>query len=202
MRVGIVLLLCVTSPLLASDVRAWNRLPPGPRVWGESGREAIRGITIGPIESSLWPGRGYGTPYSAELLDELARMGTNWVSVTPFGRIFHLQDTYVQMDFEAPYPENREAVKEVIRQAKARGLRVLLIPHLWVDTGGWRGEIDPGSAQGWAAYQASYRAFVLSWARDGAEAGADAFSIGVECKSWSGRFGPFWRELIAGVRAV
>lgn len=192
-------LVCVCSP---AGARAWNRLPPGPRVWGDSGRAAIRGITIGPIESSQQAGRGYGTPYSAELLDELAAMGTNWVSITPFGRIFHLQDTQVQMDFEAPYEENREAVKEVIRQAKARGMNVLLIPHLWVDSGGWRGEIEPGTAAGWAEYQRSYRDFVLRWARDGAEAGADAFSIGVECKSFSSRFGPFWRALIADVRAV
>jgi hypothetical protein len=30
-----------------------------------------------------------------------------------------------------------------MRQAHDRGLRVFLIPHLWVDMGGWRGEIDP-----------------------------------------------------------
>jgi hypothetical protein len=29
----------------------------------------------------------------------------------------------------------------------------------------------------------------------------DALSIGVECKSWSGRFGPFWASFIAEIRA-
>ena len=48
---------------------------------------ALRGITVGPIESSQQPGRGYGTPYSAELLDELVRLGANAISITPFGRI-------------------------------------------------------------------------------------------------------------------
>ena len=105
------------------------------------------------------------------------------------------------MDFEAPFGENRAAVARMIRQAKARGMEVLLIPHLWVETGGWRGEMDPGTEEGWRAYQASYRAFVLSWAELAAEAGADAFSIGVECKSWSGRFGDYWSGLIRDVRA-
>jgi hypothetical protein len=105
------------------------------------------------------------------------------------------------MDFEAPYPENRAAIKRMIQQAKQRGLRVLLIPHLWVETSGWRGEIDPGSDEGWAEYQRSYRDFVLAWAQVAAEASADAFSIGVECKSWSGRFGGVWRSLISDVRA-
>ncbi len=174
----------------------------GMLAWVASEQPAIRGITVGPIESSQWPGRGYGTPYSAALLDELARLGTNWISITPFGRIFDLKSTEIVMDFEAPYPENREAVRRMVQQAHERGMKVLLIPHLWVDTGGWRGEIDPVTDEGWERYQASYRAFVLAWAELAAEAGADAFSIGVECKSWSGRFGGYWTSLIRDVRAT
>jgi hypothetical protein len=88
----------------------------------------------------------------------------------------------------------------MIAQAHERGLRVLVIPHLWVETGGWRGEVDPGSPARWAAYQDSYEAFVLGWAELAETAGADAFSIGVECKSWSNRFPERWRRLIDRVR--
>ncbi|HKU41305.1 MAG TPA: hypothetical protein VJR89_24245 [Polyangiales bacterium] len=162
---------------------------------------AVRGITVGPIESSQQPGRGYGTEYTAALLDELVRLGANAISITPFGRIWSLQSTQILLDFEAPYAANRAAVGRLVAQAKARGLDVLIIPHLWVETPGWRGEIDPGSPERWAEYQRSYRDFVLSWAAAAEEFGADAFSIGVECKSWSGRFGSYWLQLIADVRA-
>ncbi|MEC7518891.1 MAG: hypothetical protein VYE22_03445 [Myxococcota bacterium] len=192
---------CVLLLAVASSASAQHRLPPGTDGWRDAGYEGVRGITIGPIESSLFPGRGYGTEHTAALLDFLARRGTNWVSITPFGRIWSLQSTDIAMDFEAPYEDNRAAVREVVRQAHARGIRVLIIPHLWVETTGWRGEIDPGSPEGWADYQESYRRFVTAWAEDAAAAGADAFSIGVECKSWSGRFGGFWTSLIADVRA-
>lgn len=185
--------------LVPSAASAWHELAPGEDAWVGRG---IRGATIGPIESSLFPGRGYGSASSAALLDHLARQGVDWISITPFGRIHALSSVDIEMDFEAPYEDNRAAIREMIAQAHARGMRVLLIPHLWVETGGWRGEIDPGSAERWAEYQASYRAFVTAWARDAAEAGADAFSIGVECKSWSGRFGAYWRSLIAEVRAI
>ncbi|MCA9614068.1 MAG: hypothetical protein KC586_15035, partial [Myxococcales bacterium] len=154
------------------------------------------------IESSQQPGRGYGTAYSEALLDHLAEMGVTWVSLTPFGRLWSLQSTEIRMDFEAPYESNRVAVRRMIEQARERGIRVLLIPHLWIDTTGWRGEIDPGTPEGWAAYQSSYKEFLLRWARDAAAAGADALSIGVECKSWSGRFPRYWTELIRDVRAV
>ena len=170
--------------------------------WAELGRGGIHGITVGPIESSQFPGRGYGMPVSARLLDQLAAMGVNWISITPFGRLWALDDTRVLMDFEAPYDSNREGVREMVAQAHARGIRVLLIPHLWVETGGWRGRVDPGSPEGWSAYQHSYSDFVLAWARDAAEAGADALSVGVEMKSLSYRFGAFWEQLIGDVRAV
>ena len=101
----------------------------------------MRGATLGPIENSQHPGVGYGTPASAAALDELVALGCNWVSFTPFGRQWDLDETDIRLDFEAPFDVNRESVKRVIAQAHARGLRVLLIPHLWVDMGGWRGEI-------------------------------------------------------------
>ncbi|MDB4988073.1 MAG: hypothetical protein JWN04_3251 [Myxococcaceae bacterium] len=161
---------------------------------------AVRGVTVGPIESSQLTGRGYGTAYSEALLDELSRLGVNWISVTPFGRLWSLSSTTIEHDFEAPFADNQRAIERMIAQAHARGIKVLLIPHLWVETGGWRGEIDPGSSEGWLRYQRSYREFVLEWAKLAGRAHADAFSVGVECKSWSGRFAPYWKSLIHAVR--
>jgi hypothetical protein len=162
---------------------------------------ALRGITVGPIESSQQPERGYGSDRSRALLDELARGGANAVSVTPFGRLWSLSSTHIEPSFEWPQAESERNVARFVSDARARGMSVLLIPHLWVETGGWRGEIEPGGPEGWAAYQSAYRAFVLRWAQVAERAGADIFSIGVECKSWSGRFGPYWLELIEAVRA-
>jgi hypothetical protein len=163
---------------------------------------ALRGVTIGPIESSQQSGRGYGSDFSRALLDELVRLGVNAISITPFGRIWSLQSTQIERDFELPFAQNQAAVLRLVADAKARGMRVLIVPHLWVETPGWRGDLDPGSEAGWLAYQKSYREFVLDWAKVARRAGADALSIGVECKSWSGRFGAYWSALIADVRAA
>ncbi len=200
-------LLCVFAGYLAlSGARALAQpvppLPEGSGGWRQAGLEGVRGVTVGPIESSLQPDRGYGTEASAALLDELRRFGVNWISVTPFGRLWSLESTQISMDFEEAYDENRAAVHRMVAQAHARGIRVLLIPHLWVETGGWRGEIDPGNDDRWSAFRESYRRFVVSWAQNAADAGADAFSIGVECASWSGRFGGFWTALIAEIRTT
>jgi hypothetical protein len=199
---GLFVFVILVSSSFGSPVRAQRVLPWGTTSWADTQDGGIRGITVGPIESSQWPNRGYGSQASAALLDELVRMGTTWISITPFGRVWSLSSTDIQLDFEAPFASSKLGVSTMIRQAKERGLRVLLIPHLWVETGGWRGEMDPASEHGWLAYQQSYRDFIMTWARVAGETGADAFSIGVECKSWSGRFGSYWNSLITEVRAV
>ena len=108
-RVLCFVLLCGSVLGFASDALAWHKLNPGVDGWAEAGNAGMRGITIGPIESSQWPGRGYGSPYSEELLDELARMGTNWISITPFGRIWSLTSTEVALPCMLNSPEAGKA---------------------------------------------------------------------------------------------
>jgi hypothetical protein len=178
--------------LLALSLPAQAQAPTG---------EALRGITVGPIESSQLPGRGYGSAASFELLDELVKLGANAISITPFGRLWSLSSTHIAPDFEWSFEDSRAGVIALATAAKARGLRVLIIPHLWVETIGWRGDIELGSPAAWLAYQGEYGKFVLAWAEVAEAAHADMFSIGVECKSWSGRFGSYWTALIQSVRS-
>jgi hypothetical protein len=178
-----------TGPAGGYRADAWQR-------WGAG---AQRGATLGPIENTQHPGVGYGTAASAEALDELVRLGCTWVSFTPFGRLWNLQSTDISLRFEAPFEANRAAVLRVMRQAHDRGLKVFLIPHLWVDMGGWRGEIDPGSPDGWRRWFASYTRFVTAWARVAEEGRAEMFSLGVELKSSSGTQGA-WFDVIEAVR--
>jgi hypothetical protein len=164
-----------------------GKFPEGELAWRDAGLRGIRGITIGPIESSLHPGKGYGTDVFARSLDTCRGLGANWVSLTPFGRTWDLEPTGVDMTFEAPYRENRRAVTKAIARAHAAGLRVLLVPHLWVEHGagnGWRGDIDPGNEGAWKTWAKGYSRFLLEWAKVAESAGADMLSVGVELRSW------------------
>jgi hypothetical protein len=156
----------------------------GPTAWADTGRGAMRGITIGPIESSLHPDRGYGTEAYRRTLREVRRLGGTWVSLTPFGRTLDLKPTGISLTFEEPFEKNRVAVARAIRQAHAEGLRVFLVPHLWVESGGWRGEIEPGDEQAWQTWAESYRAFLHSWATLARDERVDMLAVGVELRSW------------------
>lgn len=174
----------LAAAMVSVPVAAPARLPPGADAWSEAAMGGIRGVTIGPIESLRHQGRGYGTEPSARAMDEAAALGATWVSLTPFGRVADLKGNGVDLVFEAPHLENRRAVLGAIAQAHARGLRVMLVPHLWVESGEWRALIDPGDDAGWARWAASYRSFLLTWARVAAEGGAEMLSVGVELRSW------------------
>lgn len=172
------------SPSTAVIPRPRRLLSPGAEAWAELSVGAMRGVTIGPIESLRHPGRGYGTEASARALDEAVRMGATWVSLTPFGRVWDLKGRGVDLVFEAPFEDNRAAVLRTIQQAHARGLRVFLVPHLWVESGGWRALIDPGDDAGWARWAASYRNFLLTWTDVAREGQVEMLSLGVELRSW------------------
>ena len=168
----------------AAGKRAPSVLSLGSNAWQCSGYGVIRGVTIGPIESSLHPGQGYGSVAFERTLAEVERLGGNWVSLTPFARVSDLHGTGISLSFEAPFGETRAAIVRSVGQAHARGQRVLVVPHLWIESGEWRGELDPGTDEAWAEWARNYRAFLLTWAEVARDAHADMLSVGVELRSW------------------
>ena len=157
---------------------------PGADAWARAEIGGIRGLTIGPIENGYHPGVGYGSPAYDRTLAEARAMGATWVAITPFGRVADLSGTGVDLTFESPFDRNRNDVARAITMAHAHGLRVLLVPHLWVESGEWRALIDPKTDEGWARWAESYERFVRAWAEVAQGAGADMFSVGVELRSW------------------
>jgi hypothetical protein len=187
----------------AAPQPAWLRLGAGIDGFRELGLGAIRGVTIGPIESSLHAGRGYGSEAYRRALDDAKRLGATWISLTPFGRVADLAPSGVAMTFEVPFATNRAAVHLAVRQAHERGLRVLLVPHLWVESGGWRGEIDPGSAADWERWSRGYAEFLRAWAAVAEESQVDMLAVGVELRSWvTTSRAPSFARVVRDVRSL
>lgn len=183
--------------------RGWVTLGHGPDAYQRLGLGAMRGITIGPIESALHPGRGYGSAAYLRSLDEAKRLGASWISLTPFGRVADLAPTGVAMSFEQPFATNRAAITLAVQQAHARGLRVLLVPHLWVESGGWRGEIDPGDDAAWERWAGGYGEFLRAWAKVAEASEVDLLAVGVELRSWlTTTRAPSFVALVRDVRRV
>lgn len=174
---------------------------PGPDAWTRAELGGVRGITVGPIENGYHPGVGYGSPAYDRTLAESRAMGATWVAITPFGRVSDLSGSGIDLTFEAPFATNRVAVVHAIEMAHARGLRVMLVPHLWVESGEWRALIDPKTDDGWTRWADSYDRFVRAWAEVAQAARVDMLSVGVELRSWvTTPRAPSFAAIIANVR--
>ncbi len=174
-----------------------------PRSWDKPVAEAIRGITIGPIENALHSDKGYGTPACAQMMSIASSLGAGWVSLTPFGRVWDLHPEGVDLTFEADFEQNRQNLQRAIAQAHAQGLKVMLVPHLWVETGEWRALIDFDSPAGWEQWFNAYRRFLLTWAQVAEDSQVDLFSAGVEWRSWvTTTHAPSYARLLREVRKI
>jgi hypothetical protein len=201
-RFGLVLAALLVAPAASLQAQP-NGSPPPPAPTSPLFDRGIRGVTIGPIESSLQINRGYGSVPFQRALQLIERMDGNWISLTPFGRIWDLVPSGVDQRFEAPATQTTAAIERAVAQAQARGLKVLIVPHLWAETGEWRGEIDPKSEADWRRWAQGYRRFLLSWAKVAAASNADLFAVGVELRSWvTTTHAPSFIELIKEVREI
>jgi hypothetical protein len=176
---------------------------PGADAWTRAQIGVVRGITVGPIENGYHAGTGYASPSYDRTLLEARALGATWVALTPFGRVANLDGTGVDPTFEAPFDRNRRDVARAVAMAHARGLRVMIVPHLWVESGEWRALIDPGTDEGWRHWSESYRRFVRAWAIVAERSGADMFSVGAELRSWvTTQHAPSFARLVDDVRRV
>jgi hypothetical protein len=154
----------------------------------------VRGMTVSTHRSGQeW----YGDEFAREL-EALARLGANWVAVHPYATI--AADGTVDGSRGLGLG-GAEGLAAPIRAAHARGLSILIVPHLahWGSPFEWRGAIDFAEPEARARFFESYGAWIVALARQARE--ADAFSVGSELDRLAGDEGP-WRALIADVRAL
>lgn len=127
--------------------------------------------------------RGYGSREGEASLEAMADVGATAISVTPFGFTAGVHDPDVRLVTDHGPGETDARVRATIRAAHARGLRVLLKPHLWLGDGRWVGELALDDPNARARFMRAYGAFIAHYARMAEEEHVASFAIGVELKS-------------------
>ncbi len=125
----------------------------------------------------------------------LAALGADSVAFTPY----LWQSTASSPDVVRGSDTPDAALLPGIRQARELGLKVLVKPHLWVNTAR-PGDIRMADEAAWQRWFATYTASLVAMATGAQEAGAEALSIGTAIRAATAR--PEWREVIAAVRGV
>jgi hypothetical protein len=154
----------------------------------------VRGVTV---SCQTW-GWEWGTDGFAEELDRLRALGVNWVAIHPYGSI-RADGTVEARRIDPAQPP--EWIARPIREAHARGMSILVIPHVayWGSPWSWRGAIEFDAPEKLERFFATYERWIVSVASIARE--ADGFCVGNELEKLVASEHR-WRAVIAAVRAV
>ncbi len=141
-----------------------------------------------------WQPRQYEEPVTATTLDALAELGATHVGVISTWYVSDLAD--VSPSADADRTPTEASVRHVLREARRRGLRTVLKPHVDVADDTWRGLLEPEDPADWFA---AYTDFIVRFATVAAEEEVDLFVVGTEFRSLSTREDD-WRAVVEAVR--
>ena len=137
----------------------------------------------------------------AEELDRIAATGATCVSLQAIYRMDTGHSNEIRRHPTSSPTE--ESLRRTFRQARVRGLRMMLFPTINLrdeadNADWWRGNIEPDD---WGLWWQNYTAFNLRLAALAQEGGVEWYSLGTEMAS-THPFPDRWRQLAAEVRRV
>ncbi len=158
------------------------------------GHQPVRGVTV---SCPTW-GWEWGSDEMVATLDVLSGLGVEWISIHPYATI-HRDGRVTHRPFDPGAPPPWLA--RPVREAHARGMKVMIKPHLayWGSGFSWRGDIVFDEPSAHATFFSDYADWVHSLAL--ASARSDAFVVGTELDRLTGD-GPRWRQVVSRVRSV
>jgi hypothetical protein len=158
-----------------------------------------------------WQIRGFNYPSwwydeylgqsSSDSLSRVAATGANWVAIDP--------SQYMNtVTSNAMAPENGgagrtasdTAVAKAIDDAHARGLKVMLKPHIDISDGNSRWDIRPTNPSRWFG---NYKNMMVSYGTLAEAHHVELVAVGTELVTMSGpEYSGYWTDVIAGVHSV
>jgi hypothetical protein len=144
-----------------------------------------------------WSRDGYGGAAAETQVKAIAATGATWIALTPTVYVKDRKDSVVAATDATP---TASSLRAAIRAARAAGLKVIMKPHVDLLNYGARVYIDPVDSARWFA---TYRGYVLDYARLAREEGCSMFVVGTEFSLLeTPSHLEQWRALIADVRAA
>ena len=137
-------------------------------------------------------------------LKELMKNNVEWITLVPFGGQSDYDSPSVRMGRDSLRQLRRDSsLKRNIEVAHAAGFKTFLKPHIWMSNpsdGKWRSDIFPTDENAWLEWSASYRKFIMHYAKIAAEKEVELFCVGTEFTKLTKAKPLYWKTLIADIR--
>jgi len=167
----------------------------GAQVWFSTSSKSAGDDRFDGFNVIAAAGHPFGSESAEVSLDKAKALGARAIAIIPF--FWQLTPSNPQLRRGNDMTD--EELRTAIRDAHARGLAVLVKPHVWVPES-WAGAVVMNSAADWQEWFANYRRELERIARIAADEKAEALAVGTEltqttqCREWD--------ELIAAARAA
>ena len=130
--------------------------------------------------------------------NDLAATNANWAAVLVTW--YQPNITATTITASGTQTPTDTAVRQAITELHNKGIKVMLKPHVDVNDGNWRGNINPPDIDAWFA---SYTPFIVKYAQMATDQGVEMLCIGTELKTMSvGANQARWYAVIDAIRAV
>lgn len=140
-------------------------------------------------------GLSYESTNARAMLAQLPAFGVNAIALVPYG-FSPRGETRIRIPGRSDTWESEDGMELLTADAHARGIRVMVKPHVWRLQG--RTPIPDAEARQWLA---EYIPFIEHYARFAARVHADTLCIGTELRGLTPHEAE-WRQIIARVRTI
>lgn len=144
---------------------------------------------------------GYMSKQSKESLKTLHELGTNAVSLTPFGYAKNETESTVYFVLDNTWDETLGSLFKANDDAQLLGMHVMMKPHIWLGNGKWCGEItitDSGELKKW---ENAYCQFITYHGLIAELAGMQSLCVAVELPHIV-QHTDMWRRIIRCARGA
>lgn len=139
---------------------------------------------------------------SDQSIKGLKNLNIKWVSIMPFEYQNDTDATEIKYLETLPNLRRKDStILSIIELNHHQGLKVMLKPHLWVDSG-WRDELEYENNKNWNQWFSSYRQMTLHYAKIAALSNVELFCIATELKKSVEEHPENWNDLIDEIKKI
>ena len=138
-----------------------------------------------------------------EHIEPVLRLHADYAAVMPFGFVRELNSPEIIFDTERQwFGETQEGAAQYIEILHRNQVKVMMKPQIWIRRGEFTGDMEMDSETDWQLLEASYRDFILTYARLAQNTGTEILCIGTELEEFVMNRPQYWDQLIDEIKGV